>query len=76
LSQHHARQLSVKQELVSSCLLARDLELLIQASTHRGRLIMNTIEKFATAAVALAITLVGAVLVIAPLVISGPRPMM
>lgn len=37
---------------------------------------MNTIEKFATAAVALAITLAGAVLVIAPLVISGPRPMM
>jgi hypothetical protein len=37
---------------------------------------MNTIEKVATAAVALTITLIGAVLVIAPLVISGPRPMM
>jgi hypothetical protein len=43
--------------------------------THRGRLTMNTIEKFATAALALSITLVGAVLVIAPLVIAGPRPM-
>ena len=56
--------------------LARDLELLDQAGTYRGDLVMNTIEKFATAAVALAITLVGAVLVIAPMVISGPRPMM
>lgn len=37
---------------------------------------MNTIEKFATAAVALAITLAGAVLVIAPLILAGPRPMM
>lgn len=37
---------------------------------------MNAIEKIATAAVALTITLVGAVLVIAPLVIAGPQPMM
>lgn len=37
---------------------------------------MNTIEKIATTALALTITLVGAVLVIAPLVIAGPRPMM
>ena len=37
---------------------------------------MNSIEKVATAAVALGITLVGAVLVIAPLLLAGPRPMM
>jgi len=56
--------------------MAWDLPLSLQARTSRGKPIMNTVEKFATAAVALTITLIGAILVIAPVVLAGPPPMM